>query len=119
MIKKIDQIRNIGLIGHSGCGKTSLAEAILFNSKSTNRLGRVDDGNSIMDFEPEEIKRKASLSTAFHPYKWKSREFNLVDTPGENDFLSDLPPPLFPSTPGMIGIFYTGGELISYRPYPG
>jgi elongation factor G len=89
MIKKIEQIRNIGLIGHSGCGKTSLAEAILFNSKSTNRLGRVDDGNSIMDFEPEEIKRKASLSTAFHPYKWKSREFNLVDTPGENDFLSD------------------------------
>jgi len=89
MVKKIDQIRNIGLIGHSGCGKTSLAEAILFNSKSTNRLGRVDDGNSIMDFEPEEIKRKGSLSTAFHPYTWKSRKFNLIDTPGENDFLSD------------------------------
>ncbi|MBW2334450.1 MAG: GTP-binding protein, partial [Deltaproteobacteria bacterium] len=89
MVKKIDQIRNIGLIGHSSCGKTSLAEAILFNSKSTNRLGRVDDGNSIMDFEPEEIKRKGSLSTAFHPYTWKSRKFNLIDTPGENDFLSD------------------------------
>jgi elongation factor G len=89
MVKKIDQIRNIGLIGHSGCGKTSLAEAILFNSKSTSRLGRVDDGNSIMDFEPEEIKRKASLSTAFHPYTWKGRKFNLIDTPGENDFLSD------------------------------
>jgi len=89
MVKKIDQIRNIGLIGHSGCGKTSLAEAILFNSKATSRLGRVDDGNSIMDFEPEEIKRRASLSTAFHPYTWKSRKFNLIDTPGENDFLSD------------------------------
>jgi len=89
MVKKIDQIRNIGLIGHSGCGKTSLAEAILFNSKTTSRLGRVDDGNSIMDFEPEEIKRKATLSTAFHPYTWKSRKFNLIDTPGENDFLSD------------------------------
>ena len=89
MVKKIDQIRNIGLIGHNGCGKTSLAEAILFNSKATSRLGRVDDGNSIMDFEPEEIKRRASLSTAFHPYTWKSRKFNLIDTPGENDFLSD------------------------------
>ena len=89
MVKKADQIRNIGLIGHSRCGKTSLAEAILFNSKSTSRLGKVDDGNSIMDFEPEEIKRKGSLSTSFHPYTWKSRKFNLIDTPGENDFLSD------------------------------
>jgi len=89
MIKKIDQIRNIGLVGHSGCGKTSLAEAILFNSKSINRLGRVDDGASIMDFEPEEIKRRVTLSTAFHPYSWKKRRFNLIDTPGENDFLSD------------------------------
>ena len=89
MIKKIDQIRTIGLIGHSSCGKTSLAEAILFNSKAVKRLGRVDDGTSIMDFEPEEIKRKVSLGTAFHPYTWKNRRFNLIDTPGENDFLSD------------------------------
>ncbi len=89
MIKKIDQIRTIGLIGHSSCGKTSLAEAILFNSKAVKRLGRVDDGTSIMDFEPEEIKRKVTLGTAFHPYTWKNRRFNLIDTPGENDFLSD------------------------------
>ena len=89
MIKKIDQIRNIGLIGHSSCGKTSLAEAILLSSKAVKRLGRVDDGTSIMDFEPEEIKRKVSLGTAFHPYTWKNKRFNLIDTPGENDFLSD------------------------------
>lgn len=89
MIKKIDQIRTIGLIGHSSCGKTSLAEAILFNSKAVKRLGRVDDGTSTMDFEPEEIKRKVTLGTAFHPYTWKNRRFNLIDTPGENDFLSD------------------------------
>ena len=89
MIKKSDQIRNIGLIGHSACGKTSLAEAILYASKAIKRLGRVDDGSSIMDFEPEEIKRKVSLGTAFHPFKWKNRRFNLIDTPGENDFLSD------------------------------
>ena len=89
MTKKVEQIRNVGLIGHSSCGKTSLAEAMLYSSKSINRLGRVDDGTSTMDFEPEEIKRKVSLGTAFHPYKWKSRRFNLIDTPGENDFLSD------------------------------
>ena len=89
MIKKTDQIRNIGLIGHSGCGKTSVAEAILYNSKAIRRLGRVDDGTSVMDFEPEEIKRKVSLGTAFHPFNWKNRRFNLIDTPGESGFLSD------------------------------
>jgi len=89
MIKTTGQIRNIGLIGHSGCGKTSLAEAILYNSKAIKRLGRVDDGSSSMDFEPEEIKRKVTLGTAFHPFNWKNGSFNLIDTPGENDFLSD------------------------------
>ncbi len=89
MTRQVDQARNIGLIGHSGCGKTSVAEAILYNSKAINRLGRVDDGSSTMDFEPEEIKRKVTLSTAFHPYRWRNRRFNLIDTPGENDFLSD------------------------------
>jgi len=89
MAKKTDQVRNIGLIGHSGCGKTTVAEAILYDSKAIKRLGRVDDGSSSMDFEPEEIKRKVSLGTAFHPYSWKNRRFNLIDTPGEKDFLSD------------------------------
>jgi elongation factor G len=89
MTKKVDQIRNVALVGHSGCGKTSLAEAILYCAKSVNRLGRVDDGTSTMDFEPEEIKRKVTLGTAFHPYNWKNGRFNLIDTPGENDFISD------------------------------
>jgi elongation factor G len=89
MPEKINQVRNIGLIGHSGSGKTSLAEAILYNSQSINRLGKVDDGTSTMDFEPEEIKRKITLGVSFHPYEWANSRFNLVDTPGENDFLSD------------------------------
>jgi len=84
-----NQIRNVGLIGHSGCGKTSLAEAILFNSNSINRLGKVDDGTATMDFEPEEIKRKITIGTAFHPFAIENSKFNLIDTPGENDFLSD------------------------------
>lgn len=89
MAQKTDQIRNIGLIGHSSCGKTSLAEAILYDSKVINRLGKVDDGSSTMDFEPEEIKRKVTLGTSFCPFNWKNKSFNLIDTPGENDFLSD------------------------------
>lgn len=89
MTQKTDQIRNIGLVGHSSCGKTSLAEAILYNSKVINRLGKVDDGSSTMDFEPEEIKRKVTLGTSFCPYSWKNKQFNIIDTPGENDFLSD------------------------------
>jgi elongation factor G len=89
MARKTDQVRNIGLIGHSGCGKTTVAEAILYDSKAIKRLGRVDDGSSSMDFEPEEVKRKVSLGTAFHPYSWNNRRFNLIDTPGEKDFLSD------------------------------
>jgi elongation factor G len=84
MTKNVDQIRNVALVGHSGCGKTSLAEAILYSAKSVNRLGRVDDGTSTMDFEPEEIKRKVTLGTAFHHYNWKNGRFNLIDTPGEN-----------------------------------
>ncbi|RLB28038.1 MAG: hypothetical protein DRG87_10200, partial [Deltaproteobacteria bacterium] len=68
MTKKANGIRNVGLIGHNGCGKTSLAEAMLYNSKTIKRLGRVDDGSSTMDFEPEEIKRKVSLGSAFHPF---------------------------------------------------
>jgi elongation factor G len=89
MAQKTDQIRNIGLVGHSCCGKTSLAEAILYDSKVINRLGKVDDGSSTMDFEPEEIKRKVTLGTSFCPFNWKNKSFNLIDTPGENDFLSD------------------------------
>lgn len=89
MADENNQVRNIALVGHSGCGKTSLAEALLFTSNSTTRLGKVDDGSSIMDFEPEEIQRKVTLTTAFHPYSWKENNFNIIDTPGENDFLSD------------------------------
>lgn len=89
MTQKTDQIRNLGLVGHSGCGKTSLAEAMLYNSKVINRLGKVDDGSSTMDFEPEEIKRKVTLGASFCPYTWKNKRFNIIDTPGENDFLSD------------------------------
>ncbi|MDP3183449.1 MAG: elongation factor G [Desulfobaccales bacterium] len=89
MSGKTAMIRNLALIGHGGCGKTSLAEALLFGAGATNRLGRVDDGSSILDYEPEEIKRKITISTAFHHYQWKKHTVYLADTPGDDNFLAD------------------------------
>jgi len=89
MAKKAEELRNVALVAHGGSGKTSLAEAILFNGKGTTRLGRVDDGTSNLDFEPEEIKRKITISTSFHHCSWKKATINLIDTPGDDNFLSD------------------------------
>ncbi|MBW2285716.1 MAG: GTP-binding protein, partial [Deltaproteobacteria bacterium] len=89
MERKAEQLRNVALVAHGGSGKTSLAEAMLFNGKSTTRLGRVDDETSVMDFEPEELKRRITISTAFHHCDWKKHTINIIDTPGDDNFLSD------------------------------
>lgn len=86
---KFEFSRNIALVSHGGAGKTSLAEVMLFNAGATNRLGRVEDGNTVMDFEPEEIKRNISISSGFHDYEWKKHTINLIDTPGDQNFFSD------------------------------
>ncbi len=89
MSEKIENLRNIALVAHSGAGKTSLAEAMLYDSGTIKRLGRVEDGNTAMDFEPEELKRTASISSGFHQYNWKKHTTNLIDTPGDQNFFSD------------------------------
>lgn len=89
MIEKIESLRNIALVAHSGAGKTSLAEAMLYDSGTINRLGRVEDGNTAMDFEPEELKRMSSISSGFHQYDWKKHTTSLIDTPGDQNFFSD------------------------------
>ncbi len=81
-----NKILNIALAGHSGCGKTSVAESILYLSKATERLGSISDGNTILDFDSEEIKRQASVMTAVAPIEWKNTKINLIDTPGLFDF---------------------------------
>lgn len=87
---KSDMIRNIGLIGHSGSGKTSLAEAMLYNSGAIDRLGKIDDGNTVCDYDPEEIKRKISISTSLAPCEWKNIKINVLDTPGYFDFVGEV-----------------------------
>lgn len=82
----VDKIRNVMLAGHSGSGKTSLAEALLFATKSSDRLGNTADGNTVMDFDAEEIRRQASVSTAIAPFDYSGCRVNLIDTPGLFDF---------------------------------
>ncbi len=86
---ELDKLRNIGMLGHGGSGKTSTGEVMLFAAGATQRLGRVEDGSSVFDHEPEEIKRRVSISTAFHTLKWKKFALNLIDTPGYAPFLAD------------------------------
>jgi elongation factor G len=84
-----DKLRNIALIAHGGAGKTSLAEAMLFNAGVTNRLGRTEDGNTVMDYEPEELKRQTSISTSFAQAPWKKHTITIIDTPGDQNFFTD------------------------------
>ena len=83
------QIRNIALAGHGGSGKTSLAEAMLFVSGGTDRLGNVPDGNTVCDYDAEEIKRGFSISSAIAPVIWKDIKVNVLDTPGYLDFVGE------------------------------
>src|SRR5512136_294295 len=82
-------IRNIGTFGHGGEGKTSLVEAILFDTGENTRLGRVDDGSSLMDYEPEEINRKITISTSASHFEWDKHRFHLLDTPGYPNFIAE------------------------------
>jgi elongation factor G len=83
-------IRNVALVGHGGAGKTSLAEALLFTSQTINRQGRVEDGTTTSDTEPEEVKRHISLATALLPFEYEGFKINLIDTPGYADFVPEV-----------------------------
>jgi len=87
--KAPDRIRNVALVGHRGCGKTSLAEAILFESGVVNRLGRVEDGSTVCDFEPDEQERGMSIGAAVTSFEHDGRKVNMIDTPGEPSFIAD------------------------------
>src|SRR5262252_3692514 len=89
MAIEIGKIRNVGVVGHGGVGKTSLVEAMLFTAGAVTRLGKVDDGSTTTDFDPDEIKRKISINTSVAYCDWKGHHINIVDTPGYGDFISD------------------------------
>jgi elongation factor G len=85
-----DQIRNVSLIGHGGAGKTMLAEAILFTAGAINRLGRVEEGNTVSDYRADEIERQISVSSSLLFAEWKGKKINVLDTPGYTDFTGEV-----------------------------
>src|SRR4051812_6082663 len=84
------KIRNVALVGHGGAGKTSLAEALLFCSGAISRMGRVEDGTTTTDFDPEEVRRHLSLSLSLAPFEHDGFKINLLDSPGYADFVGDM-----------------------------
>lgn len=105
-------IKNICLAGHGGSGKTSLAEAMLYLAGASDRLGKVADGNTILDFDPEEIKRKASVSTAVAPLEWKGNKINIIDTPGLFDFAGGVGEGIRAAECAVITVSGKGGVTV-------
>ena len=90
MSYSVQNIRNVCLLGHSGSGKTALAESLLLMTGAIDRMGRAADGNTVCDYDQEEIKRQISLSTAIAPLEYKGCRINLLDTPGAFDFAGEV-----------------------------
>lgn len=86
----MDAIRNIAVMGHGKCGKTTLTEAMLYNAGYTDRMGKVSDGNTVTDYDGEEIKRQFTISTAIAAVEWKNMKYNMIDTPGFFDFVGGV-----------------------------
>ena len=88
---KVEQIRNVAFVGHAGAGKTSVVEGLLFLSGVSDRLGKVGDNSSIMDYDPDEIRRGHSINASFAVSEWQKHKFNILDTPGNGNFIADTP----------------------------
>lgn len=89
-VYEADKIRNIALLGHGGCGKTTLTEAALYTAQVINRIGKPEDGNTVSDFDKEEIARKISINTSVIPVEWEGHKINFIDTPGYFDFIGEV-----------------------------
>ena len=89
-VYKTQDIRNVAILGHGGCGKTTLVEAMAYAAGVTSRQGKVDDGNTLSDYDKEEIRRKFSISTSIIPIEWEYWKINLLDTPGYMDFVGEV-----------------------------
>ena len=85
-----EAIRNIALVGHGGSGKTSLSEIILYTAKETNRIGKIEDGNTTSDYTPNEIDKQISISSSLMNVEWNGTKINIIDAPGFSDFIGDV-----------------------------
>jgi elongation factor G len=105
----LENLRNVSLLSHSGAGKTSLSEAILFDAKAITRLGKVDEGSTTSDYDPDEIKRRISINLTVLPFQWQSIKVNLLDTPGYSDFVGEVKSSLRVSEGAIVLICATSG----------
>ncbi len=108
----VDKLRNVCLMSHGGAGKTTLAEAMLFNTGVLDRFGKVNDGNTTTDYDPEEIKRKITISTAMAPCEWKDCKINAIDTPGYFDFVGEVKQGIRVSDAALILVPAKGGVAV-------
>ena len=87
---KTEDVRNVAVVSHAGSGKTTFCEAMLFDAGAVDRLGKVTDGTSNFDFEPEEVKRGISISSSLFTIEWKKKKINILDTPGDPNFYAEV-----------------------------
>jgi len=90
----LDRIRNVAVVGHGGTGKTTLVEGMLFAARAIDRLGRVEEGTTTTDFDPEEVRRRHTINASLAPLEWREHKVNLIDTPGYPDFVAEMVAPL-------------------------
>lgn len=109
---KINNLRNVGIIGHSDAGKTALTEALLFCTKAIDRLGKASEGNTTSDYDPEEKKRRISLSTSILPIEWQGVKINLIDTPGYFDFVGEAIEGMRTSDVAMVVVCSVAGVQV-------
>ncbi|RIK07360.1 MAG: elongation factor G, partial [Acidobacteria bacterium] len=112
-----EQIRNVALIGHSGAGKTIVAEAMLLTSGAIARLGKVEDGSTVCDHDPEETKKGVSVSMALAPIEWRGFKINVIDTPGSPDFEGDVAAALRVADLAVFVVSGVDGPQVQTRQY--
>ena len=105
----LENIHNVVLLSHGGAGKTSLSEAMLFNAGAVNRLGKVDDGSSTSDYDPDEAKRRISINLSILPFQWKEKKINILDAPGYTDFVGEVKAGMRVSEGAIIVVDATSG----------
>src|SRR5262245_44367310 len=106
-------VRNVALVGHSGSGKTKLISALLFDAGAVNRLGRVDEGTTVTDYDEEEISRKHTLSATLAYAEWNKHKINFIDTPGMANFLSDARAALRVADAALVVVDAVAGVEVS------
>ena len=102
MSYSVEKIRNVALLGHGGSGKTALGESLLYMTKAIDRMGKAVDGNTVCDYDPEEVKRQISISLAVAPVEYKGCKINVLDTPGGFDFAGEVVEALWAADAAVI-----------------